>query len=157
MKGHPEVIAVLNKLFVGEVTARQQYFAHYQMAENWGLMRLKAMILDRANDEYRHAEMLSARILFLEGQPAVSQINTINTGNAVPLQFSLDKDSEVQAIADYRAAIPLVESLGDFTTGKILRAILADEEDDHLNEIEAQEDQIAIMGIGPYLATLVKA
>lgn len=37
MKGHQQVIDVLNKLLTGELSAMDQYFVHAHMYEDWGL------------------------------------------------------------------------------------------------------------------------
>lgn len=156
MKGIPEVIEMLQRLRASEATAYQLYIGQGAIAENWGLMGLAKRHYDRANDEKRHMGMLDARITFLEGTPAVSQINNVELGNAVPLQFSLAKASELQAIKDYRAGIARAEEARDYVTGGILREILKDEETDHLGEIEATEDQISMMGLAQYLPTLIE-
>ena len=36
MKGHPEIIEVLNAVLTAELTAINQYFIHYKMCEDWG-------------------------------------------------------------------------------------------------------------------------
>ena len=36
MQGNPEVIAYLNKLIAGELGARDQYFIHARMYDEWG-------------------------------------------------------------------------------------------------------------------------
>ena len=40
MKGNATVIAELNKLLTGELTAADQYLIHSRMHENWGLTAL---------------------------------------------------------------------------------------------------------------------
>ena len=44
MQGHKEIIAVLNHLLAGELAARDQYFIHARMYENWGFAKLGNMI-----------------------------------------------------------------------------------------------------------------
>ncbi len=36
MQGHPDVIDYLNTLLTGELAARDQYFVHSRMYEDWG-------------------------------------------------------------------------------------------------------------------------
>ena len=36
MKGHPEIIEILNELLADELTAINQYILHGEMCEDWG-------------------------------------------------------------------------------------------------------------------------
>ncbi len=40
MQGHPDVIDYLNTLLTGELAARDQYFIHSRMYEDWGFTKL---------------------------------------------------------------------------------------------------------------------
>jgi bacterioferritin len=102
----------------------------------------------------KHASKLIARILFLEGAPEVSVLGPIKIGINVPAQFSNDLGAEMTAVARYREAVTLCQSLGDAATRNMLEEILG-EEDGHVNYIEAQLDQIAQMGAANYLANQV--
>ena len=44
MKGQPEVIAALNRLLAGELSAMDQYFIHSEMYQDWGLNKLHERI-----------------------------------------------------------------------------------------------------------------
>src|ERR1035437_7464488 len=84
MKGNDKLIAELNLLLGEELTAINQYMVHAEMNGNWGYARLDQMIQKRAIGEMKHAEKLIERILFLEGQPVVSKLNSIDIGQDVP-------------------------------------------------------------------------
>jgi bacterioferritin (cytochrome b1) len=60
------------------------------MCANWGYERLHAAIEKRAIEEVKHAEMLIARILFLEGRPVVSELNPMHIGANVEAQHKAD-------------------------------------------------------------------
>lgn len=156
MKGSEKVIAVLNDLLADELTAINQYMVHSEMCDNWGYARLHKLIEKRAIDEMKHAEKLIARILFLEGTPIVSRLNTIHIGPDVKRQFEHDAEAENAAIKAYRDAIVLCGNEGDFGTRELLEAILQDEEA-HLDWLEAQLDQIAQVGIQNYLAQQIRS
>ncbi len=84
MKGNDKLIAQLNARLAEELTAINQYFVHAEMCDNWKYERLHEMIRKRAIVEMKHAEKLIGRILFLEGQPIVSNLNKISIGSEVP-------------------------------------------------------------------------
>lgn len=150
MKGHGKVIAKLNELLTDELTAINQYIVHSEMCANWGYEQLHKATEKRAIDEMKHAEKLIARILFLEGQPVVNNLNKIIIGADVIIQHTNDHTAEEDAIKNYNAAIKLVTELADNGTRELLESILKDEET-HIDWLEAQLDQIKQMGIQNYL------
>jgi bacterioferritin len=151
MKGDKKVIAVLNDLLSDELTAVNEYMVHSEMCDNWGYARLHKAIERRAIDEMKHAEKLIGRILFLEGIPVVSKYGPIRIGETVAKQIDNDLASEVGAIKSYNDGVKLCGDKGDNGTRELLEDILKDEER-HLDWLEAQRDQIAQVGIGPWLA-----
>ena len=150
MKGNEKVIEHLNLRLSEELTAINQYIVHSEMCANWGYERLHKMIEKRAISEMKHAEKLIARILFLDGLPIVSALNKIHIGAEVPKMHSNDLRAEEVAIKGYNESIRLTVEVGDNGTRELLETILKDEEE-HIDEIEAQLDQIKQMGPQNYL------
>ncbi|UFS71658.1 bacterioferritin [Geomonas sp. RF6] len=154
MKGNEKMIEHLNRLLAEELTAINQYMVHAEMAENWGYKRIHKQIEDRAMAEMRHAEKLIARIIFLEGRPTVNPPLTINIGSEVPKMHENDRLLEEGAIRGYNDSVRLAVEIGDNGTREILVAILAEEEE-HIDELEAQLDEIAQMGPQNYLVAQI--
>ena len=150
MKGNEKVIAVLNEFLADELTAISQYMVHSEMCANWGYNKLHEAIEKRAIGEMKHAEKLIGRILFLEGQPAVSQLNKIHVGADVEAQLKHDLDAEAGAIKAYNDGIRLCLEAGDNGSRELIEDNLEDEEE-HLDWLEAQLDQINQMGLQNYL------
>lgn len=155
MKGNEQIIEWLNKLLAEELTAINQYFVHAEMCEDWNYEPLSEAIKKRSINEMKHAETLIERIIFLEGKPIVSNLNEICIGSDVPAMHTNDLKMEFIAVKDYNDAINLAANLGDHHTKTILQAILKDEED-HVDDLEAQLDQIEQMGIQNYLAQQIR-
>ena len=153
MKGHPEVITMLNKLLADELTAINQYMVHAEMCEDWGYNKLYPVIKNRAITEMKHAEKLISRILFLEGSPIVDKLNRIHIGSTVEKMLRYDHEAETEAIKAYNNVLKPIAESGDFGTRSLLEHILRDEEE-HLDFLEEQLDQIDQMGLENYLSTL---
>jgi len=154
MKGNAQLIQALNGLLADELGAISQYMVHSEIVENWGYGKLGKMLEKRAVTEMKHAEKLIGRILFLEGIPIVDKLSPIHIGADVPKQFDNDLASEMGAVKSYNAAIKLAVDVADNATKELLDAILKDE-DDHVDEIETQQDQVRQMGLPQYLSNQV--
>lgn len=151
MKGNDQILERLNALLADELTAINQYIVHSEMCANWGFKRLHETNEKRAIEEMKHAERLIGRILFLEGQPVVSQLGKLNIGADVASQLEDDRSAEAGAIKMYNDAIRLATELADNGTRDLFESILTDEEN-HIDWLEAQLDQVKQMGLQNYLA-----
>lgn len=154
MKGDAKILDRLNDLLSDELTATNQYMVHSEMCDNWKYERLHKAVEGRAITEMKHAEKLIARILFLEGKPIVSNLKKINIGADVEEQFKNDRQAEYDAVKAYNDGIRLAVDVGDNGTRDMLDDILEDEEE-HVDWLEAQLDQIEQMGIQNYLVEQV--
>ena len=150
MKGQDKIIVKLNSLLADELTAINQYMVHSEMCDNWGYGKLHKSVETRAVDEMKHAEKLIGRIIFLEGRPAVGNLNKISIGPDVEAQIKNDWTAEDGAIKSYNDGIRLAVELGDNGSRELMESILKDEEA-HIDWLEAQQDQISQMGIQNYL------
>lgn len=151
MQGNPKVIATLNALLTGELTAADQYFIHAHMLEDWGFKVLHERIKHEHGDELGHASALITRILFLGGVPDVASRAKLNVGPTVPDILKNDLAVELQVVADLKAAIALCEQESDFVTRKILVQMLDDTEIDHAHWLEIQLGLIDKLGLQNYL------
>jgi len=155
MKGHADVIRLLNEVLTAELTAINQYFVHARMCQNWGYERLWKKLREESIGEMKHADQLIERILYLEGVPNVQRLGKVNVGETVPEQLRLDLEVERDAIRMLNAGIETARSLGDNGSRELLEHILEGEEG-HANWIEAQMTLIAQTGEGNYLAQQIK-
>ena len=150
MKGNESLLVVLNALLADELTAINQYMVHAEICDNWGYEKLHKAIERQAYDEMHHAEWLIQRILFLEGMPIVSKLNSIDIGKTVPDIIRNDYKDELGAVSAYNDGIKLAREVKDQATVDLLTNILKTEEA-HVDWAEAQEDQIEQMGLANYL------
>src|SRR5881398_3752146 len=67
MQGDPKVIDYLNKGLRSELTAINQYWLHYRLLNNWGLLEFAKVWRKESIEEMEHADKFTDRILFLDG------------------------------------------------------------------------------------------
>ena len=155
MKGHDQVIQVLNDVLTAELTAINQYWIHARMCENWGYERLWKKIREESLGEMKHADELVERILYLEGVPNLQKLGKLNVGQTVKEQLRLDLEVEKAAVKALNAGIETARTLGDNGSRELLESILEGEEE-HANWLEAQLTLIEQVGEGNYLAQQIK-
>jgi bacterioferritin len=151
MKGDPKVLTMLNTVLKAELTAINQYFLHAEMCENWGYERLAEHTRKESIEEMRHAEKLMERILYLEGTPNMTDYFKIMIGKDVPAQFKNDLQLEYDAVKRLNDFVEQCRLLGDNGSRDLLQHILEDEEQ-HIDWLEAQIGMIDEIGIQNYLA-----
>ena len=155
MKGNDQVIAHLNTLLSGELSAIDQYFIHSRMYENWGFSKLYERIAHEVQDETNHADALIKRILFLEGTPDLSKRDPLHVGSTVEEMLKNDLALELQVVAALRKVMAFCESVQDYQTREILQAMLKDTEDDHTHWLEQQLGIIERIGLQNYLQSQI--
>ena len=155
MRGDKKIIDILNDVLTAELTAINKYFVHAEMCENWGYERLFHEIRKHSIGEMKHAEEVIERILFLEGIPNMQRLGKVLIGENVPEMFKLDHALEMDAVARLNPAIEACREAGDNNTRHLLEEILEDEEE-HIDWIEAQQAQLEQVGVANYLAQQIK-
>lgn len=150
MKGHPEVIAELNRLLSFELAAMDQYFIHSEMYADWGLSKLFERIAHEFDDEKGHAKKLIERILFLEGRPDMVTRHAIHIGDTVPTMLKSDLDVEYAVTTALKEVIRRCEEKQDYVTRDMLVTLLDDTEMDHAYWLEQQLGLIKRIGLENY-------
>jgi len=154
--GHKqEAVKMLNEVLTSELTAINQYFVHGEMYNNWGYERLYGLLRKHSMGEMKHAEELIERVLYLGGVPNVQRLGKITLGENVEEAMRLDLELEKEAIPRLNTFIAELRGFGDNGSAELLVEILQEEEE-HLDWIDAQLAQIEQMGIQNYLATQVR-
>jgi bacterioferritin len=150
MKGDEKVIEFLNAALKNELTAVNQYWLHYRLLDHWGIARLAAYERHESIDEMKHADMLSERILFLDGLPNFQLLGRLRIGETVEEVLRADLAVEGEAIPLLRDAIAHCEEVRDYISRDLFRRIL-DNEEEHVDFLERQFDMIERMGIQNYI------
>jgi len=150
MKGDEKVIEFLNAALKNELTAINQYWLHYRLLDHWGIARLADYEKHESIDEMKHADILSERILFLDGLPNFQMLGRLRIGETVEEVLRSDLALEGDAIPLLRDAIAHCETVRDYVSRDLFRRIL-DNEEEHVDFLERQFDMIERMGIQNYI------
>ncbi len=151
MQGKPIVIAELNKLLAGELTAVDQYFIHSRMYQDWGYNKLCERNNHESDEEKQHAAWIIERILFLEGVPEMTVREPLHIGKSVLEMLQNDLALEYSVVKNLKAAIKLCEDEQDYQTREMLEKQLEDTEIDHAYWLEKQLRLIDQIGLQNYL------
>jgi bacterioferritin len=155
MQGKPTVIARLNELLTGELTAINQYFLHARMCKNWGYKHLAEHIYKESIDEMKHADKFIERILFLEGLPNLQKLDKISIGQSVHEILKNDLALEQLAIPRLNESIKIARDEGDNGSEDLMTHILVSEEE-HVDWLESQLELIKQVGEAHYLAQQIR-
>lgn len=150
MKGDPKTIEFLNKALTNELTAINQYWLHYRVLDDWGVTKLAEYERHESIDEMKHADVLAARVLFLNGLPNFQAIHNLRVGETVEEILKADLAMEEDAIPLLRDAIEHCEKVRDYVSRDLFADILESEEE-HVDFLETQFDMIERMGLENYV------
>ena len=156
MKGNDEVINVLNEVLTSELTAINQYFIHSRMCDDWWFQKLAAKKREESIEEMKHADIIIARILFLEGVPNMQRYFPVTVGEDAIEQHRLDLQVEYDAVKRLNSGITLCRDKGDNGTRELLEAILQQEEEG-IDWLEAQLHLVEAVGSERYLTEQMMA
>jgi bacterioferritin len=155
MRGDGQVLEFLNEQLSAELTAINQYFLHAKMQENLGWIKLARHTRSESIDEMRHAEVITDRILFLDGLPNYQRLLKLRIGQTITEMLQADMAVETEAVDRLRRGIHHMRSVADVTSANIFESVLADEEQ-HIDYLETQLRLISHLGEQLYLAQLTE-
>src|SRR6478609_4160288 len=150
MKGDPRVLEYLNEVLKNELTAINQYWLHYRLFDHWGVKKLAEFERHESIDEMKHADLLSERILFLDGLPNFQMLGRLRIGENVEEVLRADLALEMEAIDYLRDAIQYCETVRDYVSRDLFTQIL-DNEEEHVDTLETQFEMIERMGLANYV------
>jgi bacterioferritin len=149
MQGDAKVIEYLNKGLRHELTAINQYWLHYRILDNWGLLEMAKVWRKESIEEMEHADKFTARILFLEGFPNMQVLDPLRIGQNVKEILECDLAAEHSARTLYQEAATYCHSIKDYVTRDMFESVMKDEEH-HIDFLETQLDLIKRVGLELY-------
>jgi bacterioferritin len=149
MQGDAKVIEYLNKGLRSELTAINQYWLHFRVLNNWGLLELAKQWRKESIEEMHHADRFTDRILFLEGFPNMQVLDPLRIGQNVKEIIECDLATEVTARDLYQEAATHCHSVKDYVSRDLFEELMKDEEH-HIDFLESQLDLVAQLGVQLY-------
>jgi bacterioferritin len=149
MQGDARVIEYLNKGLRHELTAINQYWLHFRLLHNWGLLELAKQWRKESIEEMQHADRFTDRIIFLDGFPNMQVLDPLHIGQTVKEVLDCDLAAEMSARALYEEAATYSHAAKDYVTRDLFEKLMHDEEE-HIDFLETQLDLVAKLGVELY-------
>ena len=149
MQGDPRVIEYLNKALRHELTAINQYWLHYRLLNNWGLLEMGKTWRKESIEEMEHADRITDRIIFLDGFPNMQVLDPLRIGQNVKEIIECDLATEISARTLYQEAATYCHSVKDYVSRDLFESLMKDEEH-HIDFLETQLDLVAKLGAELY-------
>ena len=127
MKGPEISLTHLQRAITMELTTVNQYRQAHQLA-NWGIDRLADRMFEEVEEERGHANRFIERMLFLDGEPNVRDLDEIVKPVNVRQIFETQHKMELEARAYYDKAARECQQAGDSGTFDLFVSILKEEE-----------------------------
>ncbi len=155
MKHDQALVQQLNRVLTLELTSINQFFLHARIFKNWGLEKLNHKAYKKSILDMKQADKLIERILFLEGLPNLQHLERLRIGEDTEEMLQGDLHLEMDQIALMRDVIAQCEAGSDYVSRQLLVEIL-EQEEEHVDWIEAQQHLIGEIGIQNYLQSAIE-
>lgn len=127
-----ELIGFLNEDLAREYQAIISYIVYSQVIKGAAYMSIAEELEVHAQEELRHALIISKQIDYLGGVPTVKQKPVKVSDDSVELlQFDLENENET--VRNYRERVIQCEQLGEFAIAEHIREILKDEQEHQID------------------------
>ena len=100
-------------------------------------------------EEMEHADLITDRIIFLDGFPNMQVLDPLRIGQNVQEIIDCDLATEITARALYQEAATYCHQVKDYITRDLFESLMKDEEH-HIDFLETQIDLIKRIGLELY-------
>lgn len=127
-----DLVGLLNKALASEHSAVIQYYHHRALFIGLGMSTYKEIVEHNIEEELKHIEMLTEKIVALGGTPTV-EVAEIKSGSKTPKEIlQNDMDSEGGALAIY---YEIHSKVKDLSLRILIESIIQDEQE-HFDDLK---------------------
>jgi bacterioferritin len=123
---------LLNEDLSREYQAIISYVVYSQVLKGAEFMSIAAQLETHAQQELKHALIISRQIDYLGKMPSVTA-KPVRTSEKARDMLRFDLDNENETIRNYRERVRQCEALGEFAMAEQIRQILVDEQDHQID------------------------
>src|SRR5476651_943375 len=123
---------LLNEDLAREYKAIIAYVVYSQVLKGPEFMSIADQLEIHAQEELKHALILSRQIDYLGKMPSVTP-KPVKTSEKAREMLRFDLDNENETIRNYRERVRQCEALGEFALAEQIRQILVDEQDHQID------------------------
>src|ERR1700723_1952320 len=127
-----ELIEVMNEDLSREYQAIISYVVYSQVLKGAEFMNIAAQLEVHAQQELKHALIISKQIDYLGKMPTVTA-KPVRTSEKAKDMLRFDLDNENETIRNYRERVRQCEALGEYALAEQIRQILIDEQDHQID------------------------
>jgi bacterioferritin len=138
---------LLNEDLSREYQAIIAYVVYSQVLKGPEFMSIAEQLETHAQQELKHALILSRQIDYLGKMPAVTP-KPVRTSENAREMLRFDLDNENETIRNYRQRVRQCEAIGEFAMAEQIRQILVDEQDHQIDLATALGEEVPDLGPG---------
>jgi bacterioferritin len=136
---------LLNEDLSREYQAIISYVVYSQVLKGAEFMSIAKQLELHAQQELKHALIISRQIDYLGKMPAVAP-KAVQTSENAKQMLRFDLENENETIRNYRARVRQCEELGEFAMAELIRQILVDEQDHQIDLATALSMEVPDVG-----------
>jgi bacterioferritin len=123
---------LLNEDLSREYQAIISYIVYSQVLKGAEYMSIAEQLETHAQQELKHALIVSRQIDYLGGMPSVTP-KPVRTSDKAKDMLRFDLENENETIRNYRVRVRQCEALGEFAMAEQIRQILVEEQDHQID------------------------
>ena len=126
------LIELLNEDLAREYQAIIAYVVYSQVLKGAAYMTIASELEKHAEQELKHALIISKQIDYLGGMPTVKPL-AVRTSEKAEEMLQFDLDNENETIRNYRERVRQCEALGEYALAEQIRGILVNEQEHQID------------------------
>ncbi len=127
-----KLIEALNGDLAREYQAIISYVIYSQVLKGAAYMSIAEELATHAEQELKHALIISKQIDYLGGQPT-TRVEPVRTSERAEDMLRFDLENENNTVRNYRIRVQQCEALGEYGMAEHIRDILKDEQEHQID------------------------